>query len=65
HISDGFIMLTAISRTNASQRIQLSGSITMPWRCEALEGAVEVRYVLTVYCFTLKENALSEYTVHS
>ncbi|XP_047205108.1 F-box only protein 15 isoform X2 [Girardinichthys multiradiatus] len=41
HISDGFIMLTAISRTNASQHIQLSGSITMPWRCEALEGAVE------------------------
>ncbi|XP_038144993.1 F-box only protein 15 [Cyprinodon tularosa] len=40
-ISDGFIQLTAISRTGFSQHIQLSGNLTLPWRCEALEGTVE------------------------
>ncbi|XP_071341450.1 F-box only protein 15 [Trachinotus anak] len=40
-ICDGFIQLTAISRTNLSQHAPLSGSITLPWRCEALQGAVE------------------------
>lgn len=42
HISDGWIQLTAISRTNSSQHIQLSGKPMLPWRCEALEGTVEV-----------------------
>ncbi|XP_032406720.1 F-box only protein 15 [Xiphophorus hellerii] len=41
HISDGWIQLTAISRTNSSQHIQLSGKPMLPWRCEALEGTVE------------------------
>ncbi|XP_043960403.1 F-box only protein 15 isoform X1 [Gambusia affinis] len=41
HISDGWIQLTAISRTNSSQHIQLSGKPVLPWRCEALEGSVE------------------------
>uniref|UniRef100_A0A3B4X0C5 F-box protein 15 n=1 Tax=Seriola lalandi dorsalis TaxID=1841481 RepID=A0A3B4X0C5_SERLL len=41
-ICDGFILLTAISRTNLSQHTPLSGCITLPWRCEALQGAVEV-----------------------
>ncbi|XP_072234364.1 F-box only protein 15 [Leuresthes tenuis] len=40
-ISDGLIQLTAISRTNQSQHTPLSGSITLPWRCDALQGAVE------------------------
>ncbi|XP_023272573.1 F-box only protein 15 [Seriola lalandi dorsalis] len=40
-ICDGFILLTAISRTNLSQHTPLSGCITLPWRCEALQGAVE------------------------
>uniref|UniRef100_A0A8D3C3U1 F-box domain-containing protein n=1 Tax=Scophthalmus maximus TaxID=52904 RepID=A0A8D3C3U1_SCOMX len=40
-ICDGLIQLTAISRTNLSQHTPLSGSVTLPWRCEALQGAVE------------------------
>ncbi|KAM7369974.1 hypothetical protein PAMP_011261 [Pampus punctatissimus] len=40
-ICDGLIQLTAISRTNVSQHVALSGSITLPWRTDALQGAVE------------------------
>ncbi|XP_074478193.1 F-box only protein 15 [Sebastes fasciatus] len=40
-ISDGLIQLTAISRTTSSQQTPLSGSITLPWRCEALQGSVK------------------------
>ncbi|XP_053198728.1 F-box only protein 15 [Scomber japonicus] len=40
-ICDGLIQLTAISRTSLSQHIPLSGSIILPWKCEALQGAVE------------------------
>ncbi|XP_054893656.1 F-box only protein 15 isoform X2 [Poeciliopsis prolifica] len=41
HISNGWIQLTAISRTNSSQHVQLSGKPNLHWRCEALEGTVE------------------------
>uniref|UniRef100_A0A3B3VFW2 F-box only protein 15-like n=1 Tax=Poecilia latipinna TaxID=48699 RepID=A0A3B3VFW2_9TELE len=41
HISDGWIQLTAISRADSSQHIQLSGKPVLPWRCEALQGTVE------------------------
>ncbi|XP_074549841.1 F-box only protein 15 isoform X2 [Halichoeres trimaculatus] len=41
HICDGLIQLGAISRTEMLQHLPLSGSITLPWRCEALQGAVE------------------------
>ncbi|XP_029385518.1 F-box only protein 15 [Echeneis naucrates] len=40
-ICNEFIKLTAISRTNLSQHIPLSGSITLPWRCEVMQGTVE------------------------
>ncbi|XP_023806167.1 F-box only protein 15 isoform X1 [Oryzias latipes] len=40
-ISDGFIHLTAISRTNLAQHTPVLGSITLPWQCEALQGSVE------------------------
>ncbi|XP_034718202.1 F-box only protein 15 [Etheostoma cragini] len=40
-ISDGLIQLTAISRTIHSRHTPLSCSITLPWRCEALQGTVE------------------------
>ncbi|XP_042366772.1 F-box only protein 15 [Plectropomus leopardus] len=40
-ICDGLIQLTAISGTNLSQHTPLSGNITLSWRCEALQGAVE------------------------
>nr|XP_019942841.1 PREDICTED: F-box only protein 15 [Paralichthys olivaceus] len=40
-IRDGLIQLTAISETDLSQHTPLSGSITLPWRCEALQGSVE------------------------
>lgn len=46
HISDGLIQLGVISRTEFSQHLPLSGSITLPWRCEALQGAVEVQHEL-------------------
>ncbi|XP_034428781.1 F-box only protein 15 isoform X2 [Hippoglossus hippoglossus] len=38
-IRDGLIQLTAISRT--SSHPPLSGSITLPWKCEALQGSAE------------------------
>lgn len=41
-ISDGLIQLTVISSANLSQHTPLSGDITLPWRCEALQGTVEV-----------------------
>ncbi|XP_023131858.2 F-box only protein 15 [Amphiprion ocellaris] len=40
-ISDGLIQLTAINSTNLSQHTPLSGNVTLPWRCEALQGEVE------------------------
>ncbi|XP_039472944.1 F-box only protein 15 isoform X4 [Oreochromis aureus] len=40
-ISDGLIQLTVISSANLSQHTPLSGDITLPWRCEALQGTVE------------------------
>ncbi|KAF1372949.1 hypothetical protein PFLUV_G00255270 [Perca fluviatilis] len=40
-ISDGLIQLTAISRAILARHTPLSGSITLPWRCEALQGTVE------------------------
>nr|XP_046226623.1 F-box only protein 15 isoform X2 [Scatophagus argus] len=40
-ICDGLIQLTAIRRTDLSQHTPLSGSITLPWMCEALQGAVK------------------------
>ncbi|XP_040921881.1 F-box only protein 15 [Toxotes jaculatrix] len=40
-ICDGLIQLTAINMTNLSQHTPLSGNITLPWRCEALQGVVE------------------------
>ncbi|XP_041823410.1 F-box only protein 15 isoform X2 [Melanotaenia boesemani] len=40
-ISDGLIQLTAISRTNRSQHTPLTGRVSLPWRCEALQGAIE------------------------
>ncbi|KAK0135388.1 F-box only protein 15 [Merluccius polli] len=40
-IQNGHIELVAISRTNLSQHTPLSGSITLPWKCEALDGTVE------------------------
>uniref|UniRef100_A0A3P8TZN7 F-box domain-containing protein n=1 Tax=Amphiprion percula TaxID=161767 RepID=A0A3P8TZN7_AMPPE len=41
NISDGLIQLTAINSTNLSQHTPLSGNVTLPWRCEALQGEVE------------------------
>ncbi|XP_068565595.1 F-box only protein 15 [Cebidichthys violaceus] len=40
-ICDGLIQLTAISRTISSQHTPLSSRINLPWRCEALQGAVK------------------------
>ncbi|KAG8009421.1 F-box only protein 15, partial [Nibea albiflora] len=40
-ICDGLIQLTAINRTDLSQHTLMSGNITLPWRCEALQGAVQ------------------------
>ncbi|XP_056290171.1 F-box only protein 15 [Pseudoliparis swirei] len=40
-ICDGFIQLTAISRAVISQHTPLSSRINIPWRCEALHGAVK------------------------
>ncbi|XP_061569498.1 F-box only protein 15 isoform X2 [Cololabis saira] len=40
-ISDGLVQFTAVNRTNLSQHIALSGTISLPWQCEALQGTVE------------------------
>nr|XP_040023857.1 F-box only protein 15 [Gasterosteus aculeatus aculeatus] len=40
-ISDGLIPLPAISSTINSQHTPLSCGISLPWRCEALQGAVK------------------------
>ncbi|XP_037311130.1 F-box only protein 15 [Pungitius pungitius] len=40
-ISDGLIQLPAISSTIISQHTPLSSRINLPWRCEALQGAVK------------------------
>lgn len=45
---DGFIQLTAINRNNLSQHTPLSGSITFPWKCEALQGTVESCCIMTL-----------------
>ncbi|XP_022059635.1 F-box only protein 15 [Acanthochromis polyacanthus] len=40
-ISDGLIQLTAINSTDLSQHTPLSGNISLPWWCEALQGEVK------------------------
>ncbi|KAK2859409.1 hypothetical protein Q5P01_004029 [Channa striata] len=40
-ICDGHVPLTAISKTNLSQHTPLRGDMTLPWKCEALQGTVE------------------------
>ncbi|XP_069561687.1 F-box only protein 15 [Brachyistius frenatus] len=40
NISDGLVRLTTLSG-NKLGHIRLSGHVTLPWRCEALQGTVE------------------------
>ncbi|CAN9506129.1 unnamed protein product [Ophioblennius macclurei] len=47
-ISDGLIQFTAISRTDLSQHIRLSGSISLPWRCEVLQGVLQGCCIMSV-----------------
>ncbi|KAI9523191.1 hypothetical protein NQZ68_029196 [Dissostichus eleginoides] len=47
-ISDGLIRLTAISRSNPSQHTSRSGSVSLPWSCESLQGNVQNCCVLSV-----------------
>lgn len=42
-ICDGLVQLTAINRSDLAQHVPLSGNIGLPWRCEALQGTVQVR----------------------
>lgn len=42
-INNGLVQLTAVSRTDLSQHRPLSASVALPWRCEALEGTVQVK----------------------
>ncbi|CAL8292669.1 unnamed protein product [Lota lota] len=53
-IQNGHIELVAISRTNLSQHTPLSGNITLPWKCEALDGTVEN---ICLMSFTLLDEA--------
>lgn len=43
-ISGGLVRLTAISSANLGQHTPLSGTVALPWRCEALQGAAQVRH---------------------
>ncbi|KAJ4925304.1 hypothetical protein JOQ06_018039 [Pogonophryne albipinna] len=47
-ISDGLMRLSAISRSNPSQHTPLSGSVSLPWSCESLQGNVQNCCVLSV-----------------
>ncbi|XP_076014488.1 F-box only protein 15 [Genypterus blacodes] len=40
-IRDRLIQLTAISQAELAQHVRLSGNITLPWSCEAMQGSVE------------------------
>ncbi|XP_023839887.1 F-box only protein 15-like [Salvelinus sp. IW2-2015] len=40
-VHGGFIQLNVINRGSLSQHTPLSGRISLPWKCEALEGTVE------------------------
>lgn len=46
-ITDGLVPLTAVSRTDLSQHSPLSASVALPWRCEALEGTVQVKTTIS------------------
>ncbi|KAK7879375.1 hypothetical protein WMY93_030711 [Mugilogobius chulae] len=45
---DGLMRLTAINRNKLFEHSPLSGSISFPWRCEALQGAVQDCCFLTL-----------------
>lgn len=51
YIRDGFIGLIAIDREKLSQHTPLSCNFTLPWKCEALAGTVEVLLLLFVILF--------------
>ncbi|KAM6900386.1 F-box only protein 15 isoform 2-T2 [Xenentodon cancila] len=53
-ISDGLVQFAAVNRTNLLQHIPLSGTITLPWQCEALQGTVE-------NCCTMSLTLLDEF----
>ncbi|XP_061661887.1 F-box only protein 15 isoform X2 [Syngnathoides biaculeatus] len=47
-ICNGHIRLTAINDTCFSQHTPLSGSVTLPWKCEELQGKVKDRCIMTL-----------------
>ncbi|XP_072307451.1 F-box only protein 15 [Eucyclogobius newberryi] len=44
----GLMQLIAINRNRLSEHTPLSGSISFPWRCEALQGAVQDCCIMTL-----------------
>lgn len=60
-ICDGLVKLTAINHADLVQHVPLSGNMGLPWRCEVLQGMVQVwcgapapgtRYYITTSCLT-------------
>nr|XP_057916667.1 F-box only protein 15 isoform X2 [Doryrhamphus excisus] len=47
-IRHGLVKLTAVDETSFSQHTSLSGDVTLPWRCEALQGEVKGRCFMTL-----------------
>ncbi|XP_017551633.2 F-box only protein 15 [Pygocentrus nattereri] len=50
-ISDGHLQLKVISKSNRSQHAPLCGSISLPWRTDALQGQIEGCCMLTLTVF--------------
>ncbi|XP_056454741.1 F-box only protein 15-like isoform X2 [Gadus chalcogrammus] len=57
-IQNGHIELVAISRAVLSQHTPLTGNISLPWRCEGLEGTLENCCLMS---FTLLDEALQPF----
>lgn len=53
-ICDGLVQLTAINGDDLGQRMLLSGNLALPWRCDALQGMVQVRQSAVGHWHTMK-----------
>ncbi|XP_061877072.1 F-box only protein 15 isoform X1 [Entelurus aequoreus] len=47
-ICNGLVRLAAIDGTSCRQHTPLSGDVTLPWRCEALQGQIKDRCFMTL-----------------
>lgn len=53
-IINGLVQLTAVNKTDPSQYRPLAASVVLPWRCEALDGTMQVQTIVTALCRPLQ-----------